>query len=486
MSAHPDALMDLSKATQPTWQDLAPILATGKGEKPGPTRRPELKCNIDSDSLVFLIIGATLTPNRLSGMMEHVFTAPEACSVVERAMVYGAFAYMCSEQATANRCVHIPWLHAKLSECIDQFPLQMPCTVESVLALKVAQLGWHRGDFDYETEEELRAKKQLFFNIYYFDKALSLRLGRSSTLQDYAIQIEPPEPSTDPRRQSWDVMSNIMTDIATLQGLVFERLYSPGSFSQSRTSRQDNVSELLSRCQAIVSRLTGLACLLTQILRASPDQGLSHSPSAANVSCFKDYYLWTVFSSPFTPYMVVVCHAVTALDLEDVKLMEEFAASLDELKAGEWPDSSIRFKQICLDFLRLAKAYISAKMRSDSPHAVAMSGTIDSKDFSMFGMDSSHDARGPQSCGIDSSMAQPHSFGVYMDPATDMALSSAFDWWLPGQQDGAPWPRGDLAFDHRPKPSRLSSKELTSVDRRTSTSRRSADQEEIGLQGGSA
>lgn len=71
------------------------------------------------------------------------------------------------------------------------------------------------------------------------DKSLSIRLGRGSTIQDYDISIGMPiVPIADNSGfRSWIRMHIIWIKVASIQGRVYEQLYSPGALRRGINER---------------------------------------------------------------------------------------------------------------------------------------------------------------------------------------------------------------------------------------------------------
>ncbi|KAF4945910.1 hypothetical protein FSARC_14318 [Fusarium sarcochroum] len=77
---------------------------------------------------------------------------------------------------------------------------------------------------------------RVFWLIYIFEKGLSLRLGRSSTFRDSDITI--PVPDTDSRSEiAYFGRLQKMTELARLQGKVYDQLYSPAALIEPQASR---------------------------------------------------------------------------------------------------------------------------------------------------------------------------------------------------------------------------------------------------------
>ena len=103
------------------------------------------------------------------------------------------------------------------------------------------------------TPNEASEQQGLFWFIYVLDKSLSLRLGRSSVLQDYDIDLKPPNIIFDePSLKAWNDVYLYWIKIAELHGLAYEQLYSPRALSGSeeeRTEKAKGLIEQLNQCQ---------------------------------------------------------------------------------------------------------------------------------------------------------------------------------------------------------------------------------------------
>jgi hypothetical protein len=110
-------------------------------------------------------------------------------------------------------------------------------------------LGWHRLSDGYTRETE--AQRILFWLIYYFDKCLSLQLGRSSNIQEFDIIVSYPEAPVQSEYRSWHLWFLTLIDTAAARGLIYEHLFSPGSMRQSSKQRSQRVLELAARLDGI-------------------------------------------------------------------------------------------------------------------------------------------------------------------------------------------------------------------------------------------
>jgi hypothetical protein len=105
---------------------------------------------------------------------------------------------------------------------------------------------------------EAQRKQFLFWNTYFIDKSLSLRLGRASTIQDWDVTVPlPPEDPVNATPLSPFISLWIAT--ARCQGHIYELLYSPGSMKESDDVRRFRSQKLVCDLQDIGRRSKELA-----------------------------------------------------------------------------------------------------------------------------------------------------------------------------------------------------------------------------------
>lgn len=94
-------------------------------------------------------------------------------------------------------------------------------------------------------------KMGLFWSIYCLDKALSLRLGRSSSIQDYDISL-PMNFEASKVVQPWKTIHKLWIRLAMIQGKVYEYLYSPAALAQPEEDRVSHARQLAEEMQCTV------------------------------------------------------------------------------------------------------------------------------------------------------------------------------------------------------------------------------------------
>ncbi|KKA22872.1 C6 transcription factor [Rasamsonia emersonii CBS 393.64] len=283
------------------------------------------------------------------------------------------------------------------------------CWALTSTAARLCQtLGYHRSVASPDDRKlDIQLKKRMFWYTYILDKSLSLRLGHSSTLQDFDITLDLPELSPDTRLSMWEVMYQHWIRIGRFQGRIYEELYSPQALSGSSAEMTRRAKSIISDMQmwyreilqidpsraynpayyeaAITSCEIMYYSLLTLVYRTIPP-GPTDSSTIFNNECietarlalkahqrnserYKDsnsyiwhgYISWILMNCPFTPFLVLFCHAIATADTSDLRRLGEFVSSLQS--AAEVAEAAEKFCRLCHVFHRVAELYISAKMR---------------------------------------------------------------------------------------------------------------------------
>jgi hypothetical protein len=97
-----------------------------------------------------------------------------------------------------------------------------------------------------DTEEDRRDKMYIFWMIYMFDKQLSLRLGRASSIQDWDMSL-PLLGGIDSQPQ-WFNGGGVMAywvKVAQIQGWTYEKLFSPTAFLATPEQRIRTAVDLI-------------------------------------------------------------------------------------------------------------------------------------------------------------------------------------------------------------------------------------------------
>lgn len=90
---------------------------------------------------------------------------------------------------------------------------------------------------------------RVFWLIYIFEKGLSLRLGRSSTLRDSDITIPVPDMTSTSEIGYFGRLKK-MVELARLQGKIYDQLYSPAALVEPQVTRTTRARSLASELEA--------------------------------------------------------------------------------------------------------------------------------------------------------------------------------------------------------------------------------------------
>ncbi|KEQ66412.1 uncharacterized protein M437DRAFT_33805, partial [Aureobasidium melanogenum CBS 110374] len=388
-----------------------------------------------SDSIFFLIWSPFFTPSEFLQLFDQLYKSLDTCSIATKTIVCGALHYMLCEHLTMRK-IHknsSHWWYSKrflefFEHCLRSYDMLSLPSTENILALvfgaghaiqkgdhasarltvsmayaMTQALGWHR--MSDQSLEQTQAQRILFWILYYFDKCLSLRLGRSAVLQDDDITMDYPREPLQSNFRGWYLWFRTMIEIASVHGLIYEQLYSPGALKHSSQQRLQYVEELAARLDVTskvnseiveetvyrrqyMSFLVGsnavvIGCLQTLIYRAlvPPDSDMlfgldprclsaaratirSHLSMVDFIKSSKngsanDYVSWAILNCPSTPFIVLFYAAITSPNLGDLELLESFTKSLEVMQLRS-PEVIQHLQKLCQAFLSLARLYVNA------------------------------------------------------------------------------------------------------------------------------
>ncbi|KAF5658365.1 C6 transcription factor [Fusarium heterosporum] len=273
-----------------------------------------------------------------------------------------------AETALANLPFHLPatsnMISALLLGAFYAIEISKPSlawTLSSKASELCQTLGYHRiSTMKNDKPLDAQKKKFLFWNVYYIDKSLSLRLGRASTIQDWDVTVPLPSPeSTDSTPLSAFISLWVAT--ARCQGHIYELLYSPGSMNQPDDTRRYRAQKLVADLDDIARRGQELSrsrekevktklgedffdfilisddvlrlSLRTLIYRATPAppnfRDCMDLLGRDNTMYFPSYVSWTLLFAPFIPFIVVFCQVIETQDQTDLARLHSFCTSLD-------------------------------------------------------------------------------------------------------------------------------------------------------------
>ncbi|KAJ5180494.1 fungal-specific transcription factor domain-containing protein [Penicillium capsulatum] len=277
-------------------------------------------------------------------------------------------------------------------------------TLENIIALIMGMLGYHReSTYQKSQDENVRSQRRIFWTVYNLDKSMSLLMGRPSYLQDFDIDAEYDAPSTDPAIRPWDEAFDTATKLAEIKGNIYNKLYSAAARKISENERIARINELevaLHQCQATRDKIDSSQVndrslheisertwdmtyysTLTILLRASTssETGNEIGPKCfeaarrglqSHLKCFPDYTEsdiftvsdfanWVLLHSSFTPFIVIFLHAIAAVSMDDVKLLDDVVVTLYHAKHVS--HASERLYNVCSSFAQAARSLVDAK-----------------------------------------------------------------------------------------------------------------------------
>ena len=136
-----------------------------------------------------------------------------------------------------------------------------------------------------EPAEEARRGIRLFWAVYTIEKAVSLRLGRSSTIRDHDITV----PRLLLNRRMTSLLHNRLPDwieVASLYGRVYDNIYSPNALAQPVSIRESRIRALASELEKIMaSRVEFYVSRSLPIIFHAWLRTRSQNPSLLSGSC---------------------------------------------------------------------------------------------------------------------------------------------------------------------------------------------------------
>ncbi|KAI0868423.1 hypothetical protein GGS24DRAFT_482434 [Hypoxylon argillaceum] len=279
------------------------------------------------------------------------------------------------------------------SFCIDESRASLAWILVSRAAHMCRHLGYHQIHTMTDDKPQTKADKSLlFWCTYMLDKALSLRLGRASVLQDYDISLPHVTPDAKAAYPGKEVMT-LWIQHARVHGRIYERLYSPGALRQPADLRAEQVRVLAAEQDRLmaatvallrefegapggseermfaltlksdeVSFLSSLALTYRALPPDSPASSSSSSGSSssrtfapacvdaarASIACHLEatalmgeedrtlkivYIHWTILYSPFIPFIVIFCLVIEAAGSSAGASIADTGADLARLAA---------------------------------------------------------------------------------------------------------------------------------------------------------
>uniref|UniRef100_L2FKG5 C6 transcription factor n=2 Tax=Colletotrichum fructicola (strain Nara gc5) TaxID=1213859 RepID=L2FKG5_COLFN len=249
-------------------------------------------------------------------------------------------------------------------------------------------MGLHRiaSQQDHSFDSETRQKSKLFWAMFILEKNLSLQLGRSSTLRDHDITV--PLRAIKMGYQiggSLGVLSPKWLRISQIEGRVYDEIYSPEALHQGSNTRNSRARGLIADMKEIINdtdpyeseflqerrRVLGntiddiliqcdkishlsLMCLIYRSICQNNEpfceecistarEALEEHTRSMSLIDSRDTHLfdmcinWTLLSSTFVPFFVIICNVIWTLNTADLELLGSLVSSL---QAGQDRDTS--------------------------------------------------------------------------------------------------------------------------------------------------
>ncbi|KAM5347186.1 hypothetical protein ACJ41O_010191 [Fusarium nematophilum] len=297
--------------------------------------------------------------------------------------------------------------------------------LNSAAAQMCQTAGFHRKEQSLRDPDGSGVKAILFWYIYTTDKALALRLGRAPVIQDWDVDI--------PRTFHFEGLLSLETKAvatmwlkaATLQGQVYEQLFSPAALESPQAELVERARLLAAQCRQVEaeaneSRDMAIASLekigasplvdvhvkgdevqllstMTLIYRAIPapegsisrfcDECVESARRATHkhLACMElvrrdpyaktIYVHWNLVLTPFAPFFVLFCYIVETLSAEDLRLLQEFTASIQE--AVDSSETMQKLSRLCNLMTNVAALYVEAKSQQEDQAMVPIGDEFD-------------------------------------------------------------------------------------------------------------
>jgi len=282
-------------------------------------------------------------------------------------------------------------------------------------AAQLAQTGgFHRKEcLAVDPPRVAQVKAICFWQIYTVDKGLGLRLGRASVIQDCDISIARELDFEGFPYLEETPIPSLWLKLGQVQGRIYKELYSPDALQLSPSKLSERAQNLAVMCRNLETEVAALReetfaylknlntseivevflkgdevqfnVTLTLVYRAIPAP--EGSPSRFCVECIESarkairchqeslslmkagsyiqsiYVHWNLMVVPFAPFSILFCYIIETLSIEDLKLLEDFVASIESLReCSETVEKLYRLFQVMRD---VAVVYVEAKTQQE-------------------------------------------------------------------------------------------------------------------------
>ncbi|KOS46336.1 hypothetical protein ACN38_g2692 [Penicillium nordicum] len=274
-----------------------------------------------------------------------------------------------------------------------------------------------------EPTEEAQRGIRLFWALYVLEKAVSLRLGRSSTIRDHDITV--PRLLLD--RKMTSLLHNRLPDwidMASLYGRVYDNIYSTSALSQPVSLRESRTRALAAELKRIMaSRVEfykrpnqwtshvahpGPSRFIIHANRAieysilaSIYRGISSGKSSSLAPCpecisaaratlketevcitmLTDAALWSpsldlwvneiILLAPFMPFLILFCSVIETLNSSDMDQLQQLVVSLQSMAQSSRYSACSKQLRIFKALYDVAAKYVEAKAKGQSGEMIS-------------------------------------------------------------------------------------------------------------------
>ncbi|RYP67209.1 hypothetical protein DL771_007371 [Monosporascus sp. 5C6A] len=339
---------------------------------------------------------------------------------------YLEYVNMCRDSLETG-CANLPMFLSARRENIEALLLGANWAVElakptlawqmTATACNLCQtLGYHRAStYKDDPSDGRETRPLLFWTVYQLEKGLALRLGRASTIQDFDITL-PRDVLELPLGPEWRGIFNSWIKVAEIHGNIYEKLYSPAALAQPEPERvaaawglaeelnilvaqaslaaarysqpgQADYDEYKSLRMVLKSDEISFYSSLTLVYRALPPRPGSGSTFSSECietareamrvhqHCIRmvadseymtrAYIHWTILYAPFIPFIVLFCHIIESLNIDDdLSRLSEFIASLEGSRGAS--QAAEKLHRLCQVLYNVAVLYLEAKHQAQA------------------------------------------------------------------------------------------------------------------------
>lgn len=170
----------------------------------------------------------------------EVMLTPSYEHILALSIAVGLAHNMCPESTRTN---HVQAVNVQLEGDEVLYARMVSAAAQHCLAL-----GYHREHkITRMPPKEAERARNLFWQVYIFDKNRSLRLGTAPVIQDFDIDTRRPVPSETRGLRPWEETTTYMIELSSLQARIYQSLYSPSANNLGPSERQDIVSQLAAK-----------------------------------------------------------------------------------------------------------------------------------------------------------------------------------------------------------------------------------------------